>query len=69
MQTAVIQSGSENEFAQIIEFAKSIGARIKVLSKAEEEDFVLGLAINEGRKGDFVNTEDFLAKLNHAGQD
>ena len=69
MQTAVIQSGSEKEFAQIIEFAKSIGARIKVLSKAEEEDFAMGLAINEGRKGDFVNTDDFLAKLNHAGQD
>jgi hypothetical protein len=58
MQTAVIQSGSEKEFAQIIEFAKNIGAKIKVLSKIEEEDIAFGLAIKEGRKGDFVDTNN-----------
>ncbi len=69
MQTAVIQSGSEKEFAQIIQFAKSIGTRKKVVSKSEADDFALGLAIKEGRKGDFINTEEFLSKLKHASQD
>lgn len=68
MQTALIQSLSE-EFAKIIQFAKSIGVRIKVLSKTEEEDLAMGIAIKEGRKNDWVDTNDFLTKLKDASQD
>jgi hypothetical protein len=57
MQTAVIQSGSEKEFAQIIEFAKNIGATIKVLSRNEMEDFADNPAIQKGRKGDYMVPE------------
>lgn len=69
MQPALIQSLSEEEFAKIIQYAKSIGARIKVLSKTEEEDFALGAAIKDGRKNDFADTNKFLSKLKHAAKD
>ncbi len=64
METIVLQSDSKENLQQILDLAHRIGVSVKVLSDEELEDIGMAQAIQEGRTGDYVNTEDFLQRLN-----
>lgn len=64
METIVLQSDSEENLQKILDLAHRIGVSVKVLSDEELEDIGMVQAIQEGRTGDYVNTEDFLQRLN-----
>ncbi len=64
METIVLQSDSKENLQQILDLAHRIGVSVKVLSDEELEDVGMVQAIQEGRSGDYVNTEDFLQRLN-----
>jgi hypothetical protein len=64
METIVLQSDSKENLQQILDLAHRIGVSVNVLSDEELEDVGMVQAIQEGRSGDYVNTEDFLQRLN-----
>lgn len=64
METIVLQSDSKENLQQILDLAHRIGVSVKVLSDEELDDIGMAQAIQEGRTGDYVNTEDFLQRLN-----
>ncbi len=64
METIVLQSDSKENLQQILDLAHRIGVSVKVLSDEELEDIGMAQAIQEGRTGNYVNTEDFLQRLN-----
>lgn len=63
MQTAVIQSGSDNDFRKLLELAHKLGLKTKVLSENEQEEMGLAMAIKTGRTGEYIDTDLFLKRL------
>ena len=63
MQTVILNSDSESDLNLLIKLAKKIGIKTKVLSKTEMEEMSLVKAINEGKTGEYVDTDDFLNTL------
>ncbi|MBW7867299.1 MAG: hypothetical protein H3C31_03120 [Brumimicrobium sp.] len=64
MQHSVILSGdSKSEMELLIELAKKLGIKIKILSKEEKEDAGLLYLMNTGKTGKTVDTDKFLKSL------
>ena len=63
MQTVIFNSDSEADLNLLIKLAKKIGIKTKVLSKTEIEEMGLVRAINEGKTGEYVDTDEFLNML------
>ena len=63
MQTAILKSSSNNDLKLLIELAKKMGIKAKILSDTEVEDIGLYYAIKEGRTGQSVDTDSFIKKL------
>jgi len=63
MQTAVFKSDSKSNLKLLIELAKKLGIKAKLLSETEVEDIGLANAIKIGRTGEFADTDIYLEKL------
>jgi hypothetical protein len=63
MQIVILNSESKSDLKLLIDLAKKIGVKAKVLSETDIEEIGLSYAIKEGRTKEFVNTEKFIAKL------
>jgi predicted transcriptional regulator len=63
MQTAIINSESKSDLKLLLELAKKIGLKSKVLSASEMEEMGLINAIKTGRTGEYVNTSSYIKKL------
>jgi len=65
METILLQSDSKEDMKLFTALAKKMGMKTTVIEDDEdiEEDIALGHAINEGLKGDYVDTKSFLEKL------
>jgi len=63
METVVLNSNSKADLKLITDIARKIGVSVKYLTDEEKEDLGLLNAINKGRTGEFVDTEDFIGKL------
>jgi len=63
MNSAIITSESDKDLKLLLELAKKLNLKTKILSKEEQEDFGLAEAIRSGRTNKFVNTEEFVKKL------
>ncbi len=63
METLLLQSKSKKDIALFIELAKKAGLQTCLVDNAFVEDVALANAMAEGRTGEFVDTEAYLAKL------
>ncbi|TVR78548.1 MAG: hypothetical protein EA412_08935 [Chitinophagaceae bacterium] len=63
MKSAIFTSESDKDLKLLLELAKKLGIKTKVLSKEEYEDLGLKLAMDKGKIGEFVDTEKFLKSL------
>ncbi len=63
MKSAVISGSSAKSLQLLLELAKQMGMKSKVLTEEEMEDAGLAIAIRSGRTGKFLNTEKFLKSL------
>jgi len=63
MQTAIINSESIADLKLLLELAKKLGIKSKVLSINEIEEIGLANAIKKGRTGEYIDTNIFLNKL------
>ena len=63
MQTAIFKSKSNDDLKLLIELAKKIGIKVKILTEDEVEDIGFGLAIKEGRTGEYIETDSYIKTL------
>ena len=63
MKSAILTSGSNKNLQILIELAKKLGMKTKVLTEEQLEDIGLIKAIKHGRTGTFVGTEKFISGL------
>ena len=63
MESAILSTESKKDLQLLIELAEKIGIKARILNKEEAEDFSIGKAIEEGRTGEMIDTEDFLNSL------
>lgn len=64
MESAILTTNSKKDLQLLLILAKKMGVKSKILSGEQLEDLGLKNAIKKGRTGKFVNTEEFLQKLN-----
>ena len=60
MQTAILKSESSSDLKLLLELAKKLGIKSKILTSNEVEEIGLAQAIKEGHTNDYVDTEEFL---------
>ena len=63
MQTAILESESKSNLKLLLDLAKRLGIKSKVLSVDEIEEIGLAQAIKIGRTGEYVDTDEFVKKL------
>ena len=63
MKSAILTSGSNKNLQILIELAKKLGMKTKVLTEKQLEDIGLIKAIKHGRTETFVDTEKFISGL------
>jgi len=63
MSTAVFETKSKSDLDLLIKLAKKIGINARILTEEEIEDIGLSIAINSGKTGEYVDTEEFLSAL------
>ncbi len=63
MKTALFTSEKEADLQLLLELANRLGIKTRVLDDEEMEDLGLVHAIEAGKTGEFVDTEDYLKKL------
>jgi hypothetical protein len=69
MAGVILHTDSSKDLELIIQLAKKLGISTKKLTKEEIEDYGLSIAINEGRTGEYVDTEIFMKEIRDAGKD
>lgn len=63
METLLLQSESKKDMKMLADLAKKIGLKTVSLKNADLEDFALANAMQKGRTGEYINTENYLKKL------
>ena len=63
MKSVLFSGKSEKSIELLIELAKQLGIKTKVLSQEEIEDAGLLKAIKKGRTGKFIDSDEFLKNL------
>ena len=63
METVLIEVSNNSDIGFIRQFATRLGLKSKVLTLEEKEDIALGRAIEEGRKGEYVDKETVIKAL------
>lgn len=63
MQSVIITSKTKSGAKMLKELASELGYSFEILTKEQEEDFLLARAIKEGETGKYVNTKKFVSKL------
>jgi len=69
MEGVILHTDSSKDLELIIQLAKKLGISTKKLTKDEIEDYGLSIAINEGRTGEYIDTEIFMNELRDGGKD
>ncbi len=68
MEGAILHTDSSKDLNLILQLAKKLGIATKKLSKEEIEDYGLIIAINEGKTGEYIDTELYLNELRNGGK-
>jgi len=63
MNSAILTTNSNKDLQLLIELAKKIGIKAKLLTDEQMEDYGLLQAIKNGKTGEFIDTDKFLKDL------
>ncbi len=63
MKTALLSSESESDLDLLLELADKLGIKTRILTGEDAEDLAILSAIEKGKTGEYVNTEDFIKEL------
>jgi hypothetical protein len=63
MKTAILSSDSDSDLKLLLALAKKLGIKTSIISQKDAEDMGLARAIQNGRTGEYVNTEAFISEL------
>ena len=63
MDTLILKSRSKDDLQLFFTLAEKAGIIARFLSKDEKEDIALARAIDEGRTGEYVDTDEFIKEL------
>ena len=63
MNSAILTTDSNKDLQLLMQLAKKLNIRAKLLSKEQQEELGLYRAIKEGRTKEFVDTDKFLKRL------
>ena len=63
MSTVILNAENKSDLDLLLQFAKRLGIKVKVLSKSEMEDNFLGLMMKEEKTGYNVSRESVMKKL------
>jgi hypothetical protein len=63
MQAVLLNSESKSDMKLLLDLAKKIGIKARVMSESEIEDIGLINSIEIGRSKEYVDNETFLKKL------
>ncbi len=69
MEGVILHTDSSKDLELIIQLDKKLGISTKKLTRDEIEDYGLSIAINEGRTGEYIDTEIFMKELRDGGKD
>lgn len=67
MVNVIFSGESESDLNLLIELAKKIGIKTKILNLEEWEDIGLAMAMDQGKTKGFVDTDSFLKVLKNEG--
>ena len=63
MQTAILNSNSKADLNLLLEIAKKLNIKAKLITEIDIEEIGLANAIKQDRTGEFVDTNNFLKKF------
>jgi hypothetical protein len=63
MGAVLFQSDSKSDLKLLMELAKKLGINVKELSINDLEDIGLATAMEEGKTGEYIDSEEYLRKL------
>ena len=63
MKTVILSSESESDLQLLIELANKLGMKTQLLTEEDAEDLAMVYAIEKGKTGEYVDTQDFLKSL------
>jgi hypothetical protein len=63
METVLLNSDSRSDMKLLLDLAKKIGIKARVITESEIEDIGLANAIKQGRTNEYIDNEAFLKKL------
>lgn len=63
MKTAILSSESDSNIKLLIELANKLGIKTKILTEEDAEDLAMVYAIEKGKTGEYVDTQDFIESL------
>ena len=63
MQTVILNSDSKTDLKLLLDLAKKIGIKSRVLSETEMEEIGLANSIRLGRTKEYIDTTAFIKKL------
>ena len=69
MKGVLMQSDSVEDLKLLIALAKKLGIKADQVTEADLEDIGMAKAIEEGKSGQYLNTESFLQSLEDKGKD
>lgn len=63
METILLQTESKEKAKLLLQLSSQLNVRHKKITKAQLEDFLLGISINEGRKSGYASKEKIMKAL------
>lgn len=63
MKTAILSSESDSDIKLLIELANKLGIKTKILTAEDAEDLAMVYAIEKGKTGEYVDTQNFVKSL------
>jgi len=63
MEAVILNSESKSDIKLLLDLAKKIGIRARVITESELEDIGLANAIRKGVTNEYIDNEAFLKKL------
>jgi hypothetical protein len=63
MKTVILTSESDADIKLLLELANKLGIKTKLLTEEDAEDLAMVYAIERGKTGEYVDTQDFIKSL------
>jgi hypothetical protein len=63
MEAAIISGNSKKDFQLLVTIAEKMGMNVKYLTSDDLEFFGMAKAIEEGKTGTYIDSDEFLSSL------